>query len=146
MRTCDGVCSINIINGVISINIITGGAYQGKRDFAREYFGINNMLDGKICAYDEIFKAGCIFNFHMLIKRLIDENIDCIEFTKRIINENNDIVIITDEIGCGIIPLERSERIWRENAGKCGCMIAAESEKVIRIFCGIPDIIKNKNG
>ncbi|MBR1592078.1 MAG: bifunctional adenosylcobinamide kinase/adenosylcobinamide-phosphate guanylyltransferase [Ruminococcus sp.] len=128
---------------VIFINMIIGGAYQGKRAFAREYFGINNMLDGRICDYDEIFGAECVFNFHMLIKRLVDENIDCVEFTQKIIDENSDIVIITDEIGCGIIPLEKSERIWRENAGKCGCMIAASSEKVIRVFCGILTVIKN---
>ena len=50
-----------------------------------------------------------------------------------------------DEIGCGIVPMEKSERVWRENAGRCGCIIAANSVKVIRIVCGIPDIIKGGN-
>ena len=124
------------------MNMIIGGTFQGKSKFAESYFNVKNMTDGEICDFDEVFSAECIFNFHMLIKRLTDENIDCIEFTGKIIRENNNLLVITNEIGCGIVPFEKSERIWRENVGKCGCMIAAESEKVIRVFCGIPTVIK----
>ena len=125
------------------MHMITGGAFQGKREFAKNYFKTKNMTNGEICGFDEVFSAECIYNFHMLVKRLTAENINCIEFTERIIRENKNLIVIINEIGCGIVPIDKNERIWRENVGKCGCMIAAASEKVIRIFYGKAVFIKN---
>ena len=56
--------------------------------------------------------------------------------------ENPDIVIIINEIGAGIIPLEKSERIWREETGRAGCILAENSAEVVRVICGIPVKIK----
>ena len=63
-------------------------------------------------------------------------------FSQKIYEQNPDIIIISTEIGGGIVPMEKSERLWREAVGRSCCYIAAHSEKVIRMVCGIPTVIK----
>lgn len=126
--------------------MITGGAFQGKKDFVKKFFSIgeNDILNGADCNYDKIFSAKCVCNYHLFIGRLMNEEIDPLKFTEKICKKNSDIIIIMNEIGCGIIPLEKSERIWREQVGRAGCIIAESSSDVFRICCGIPTKIKGE--
>lgn len=126
--------------------MIVGGAFQGKTEYAKKQFlfSEDEILDCQNCDIEKIFTAKCINNYHVLIKRLIAENSDPICFTERLCVENVNAVVIMNEIGCGIIPLDREERKWRELTGRCGCIIAENSESVIRINCGIANIIKGE--
>ncbi|MCM1507180.1 MAG: bifunctional adenosylcobinamide kinase/adenosylcobinamide-phosphate guanylyltransferase [Ruminococcus flavefaciens] len=126
--------------------MITGGAYSGKNKFVHERLSVPENLtkDGRYCTFGEIFTAVCVNNYHILVKRLISENIEPIGFTEKLCMENNNIIIIMDEIGCGIVPVEKGERKWREMCGKCGCIIAENSETVVRMACGIGKAIKGK--
>ena len=47
-------------------------------------------------------------------------------------------VVIADEVGSGVVPVEESERIFREQAGRLCIMLAEHAEQVIRVVCGIP--------
>lgn len=125
---------------------ITGGAYEGKSEYAAKILKIseNEILDGKNCISDEIFSIKAVKNFQFVVERLIENNVDTLDFVQKISEKNPDITIISDEIGCGIIPLEKSERIWREETGKACCKIAEISSVVIRICCGIPSVIKGE--
>ena len=94
--------------------LLIGGSYQGKTEYARENFKEKRILNG----------------FHMIIKEML-ENGSKIDLSK--ILENYDVVI-SDEIGNGIVPLDKFERIWRE--------IAKASDEVYRIYAGISVRIK----
>ena len=122
--------------------MITGGAFQGKREFAKQRFGLSDsdMLNGGSCDISELTNARCVCNYELAVKRLIAGNIDPLDFTGKL---NCDIVIM-NEIGCGIIPLEKSEREWRELTGRAGCIIAERSDTVYRVCCGIPTVIKGE--
>lgn len=126
--------------------MITGGAFQGKRTLAKRLYGLTDrdILNGAECAFDEVFTAAAISDYHELVRRLIAAKIDVSEFSERLCGENPRAVIIINEVGCGIIPLEKSERVYREEVGRAGCVIAAHSETVIRVFCGIPEAIKGE--
>lgn len=128
------------------MKMIIGGAFQGKTSFAKERFGLSDeeIIDGEICDHNAAIKAKCVKNFHALVRRIVEENGNVSEYVERLCRENPNAVIITNEIGSGIIPLEKSERIWREQAGKAGCIIAKKSELVVRIYCGIPEVIKGE--
>ena len=52
------------------------------------------------------------------------------------------IISITDEIGYGIVPVDRMEREYREQTGRVCTRLAAYSEKVYRVMCGIGQVIK----
>lgn len=47
-----------------------------------------------------------------------------------------------DEVGCGIVPMEKSERDYREAVGHAGQMLAAAAAEVYRVQCGIAARIK----
>ncbi|MDD7515687.1 bifunctional adenosylcobinamide kinase/adenosylcobinamide-phosphate guanylyltransferase [Ruminococcus flavefaciens] len=123
---------------------ITGGAFQCKTDTACQLFGVNrsDIISGYDCGFEDVFTAVCINSYHRLVARLMEADIDPVEFTERLCSENKGCIIIMDEIGCGIVPMEKKERIYRENVGRCGCIIAAESEKAFRVVCGIPQYLK----
>lgn len=125
--------------------LVTGGKSQGKLRFIMEHFKPNEIIDGSDCILSLPQNVECIINYHLLIKRLMLENMDTVKFTKKFCAENQNAVIIMNEVGGGIIPIEKSEREWRENVGKCGCIIAKKSDTVIRMTCGIPTVIKGKS-
>ena len=53
-------------------------------------------------------------------------------------------IIICDEVGCGIIPLDKSDRVYREALGRFLCDLAALSDTVIRVTAGIGQFIKGE--
>lgn len=124
--------------------MITGGAYSGKKAYAKERFGFSDeeILNGGECPPEAVFTAKCIADYQFLVKRLLEEKQDAQAFTERLCKENPNAVVIMNEIGAGIIPLEKSERVWREETGRAGCLIAANSCEVIRLTCGIAANIK----
>lgn len=126
--------------------LITGGAYQGKTQYAVDNFGLmqDDIADGNICTESEILNAKCVSDYHIFIKRMLEKNTDVISFTNQLCEINKNLIVIMNEIGCGIIPIEKEDRIWRETAGKCGCIIAQNSKQAVRIINSIPMIIKDE--
>lgn len=119
------------------MRLIIGGAYQGKAKYAEEKYGV------RAADYTEdISVAKCVKDFHLYIKCVIEHGRNPMDAVQKLIRENPDIIIIMDEIGCGIIPLEKSERLWRETVGNVGCFLAERAESVERIICGTAVRIK----
>lgn len=53
-------------------------------------------------------------------------------------------VVIATEVGGGIVPVDPEERAARERAGRLNCLLAERAETVIRVFCGIPMVLKGE--
>ena len=131
--------------------LIVGGAYQGKITWAKEHYPKLDWIDGETCTEEEIYRCQGIFHFHKYIERLMrkryeekEENVDFIDeficmtdIADRLHRENPDIVIVTDEIGYGIVPIDPFERTYREVVGRVCTRIAKYSESAYRIICGI---------
>ena len=130
--------------------MIIGGAWQGQLDWAQ-----NNLeelknavwIDGETCEFEEIFTCSAIYNFHLYIRRLMEEgHSDRMRFlAQKLTEENAGITIVTDEIGYGIVPADSFERAWREQVGRTCTELAAFSELVVRVVMGIGTIIKREN-
>lgn len=107
--------------------MIIGGISQGKRAYANEHYAdadkhifyLNEYLRGH-------FENG--------------SNAD-IEIEKRI-KEDPHIIVITDEIGSGVVPIEKKEREFRDFTGKIQVKLAEKADEVIRVICGIGMKIK----
>ena len=56
--------------------------------------------------------------------------------------DHKDIVFIGTETGCGIVPSDSTERLFREVNGRLNCLLAASADTVILLNCGIPQVIK----
>ncbi len=53
-------------------------------------------------------------------------------------------IVICREVGSGIIPLDPSDRAFREAVGRLCCALAKEASAVVRVVCGIPITIKGE--
>ncbi len=102
--------------------LVIGGKNQGKTDFVRENFGDKRVLN----------------RFHLLVRERMTEG-----KAENIINEALSFdVVISDEIGGGIVPVDRFEREWRETTGRALCDLARQADAVYRLCAGIPIRIK----
>ena len=103
--------------------LITGPMWSGKRETAVKLLG----LDAARCVFDAQELAFCCGDLPELADRLAQY----------------DAVTIA-EVGGGIVPLDPEERVRRERAGRLACLLAERAEAVVRVFCGIPKVIKGE--
>ena len=124
--------------------LVFGGAYNGKLDFVKEKFSINED-DIFYCGVNEIdFSKKVICGFHRFTYENILKDINSLQYIKENINFFKDKIIISDEISSGIVPLKKEDRMWRENTGKCLQYISKTSKTVYRVFCGIATVLKDE--
>jgi len=107
--------------------LVIGGAYQGKLDFVKNRLKIEN---------EKIYN-----NFHIQMKNWLDNGGNSEDFLENIFKANVDAVI-SDEIGCGVVPIEKNIRQWREAVGRALCVLAQNCDEVWRVQCGIGIKIK----
>jgi adenosyl cobinamide kinase/adenosyl cobinamide phosphate guanylyltransferase len=51
-------------------------------------------------------------------------------------------VVICNEVGAGVIPIDRLEREGRETTGRLCNQLAQQADRVVRLVAGIPLVIK----
>lgn len=51
-------------------------------------------------------------------------------------------VVIATEVGGGVVPMDAVERHNREQAGRLACLLAERADTVVRVCCGIPQVLK----
>lgn len=125
--------------------LVIGGAYQGKTKWAEE-----NYPEYKIVSPEKLWKEnvkGNLFDgiflngLHLILKQWMEQGRDCKEAVA-MLRKNSSWLIVSDEIGNGIVPIKREERQWREYTGRALCELAKDADEVYRIQCGIPVKIK----
>lgn len=121
---------------------IIGGAYQGKLVYAKKLCPGISWIDGKTCREEEIYDCGGIYHFHNYIERLMQAGKPVKGLAGEIADRNPDIVIVSDEIGYGIVPVEAFDREYREMTGRICTELAVYADKVCRVVCGIGMEIK----
>lgn len=128
--------------------LIIGGKCQGKTKWTQE-----NFPEYKNESAEELLKENrqgrvkgkvWINGFHLYMKQWLRAKEDYKEKTKLLV-ENPSWIIVSDEIGSGIVPMDKEEREWREETGRMLCKIAEQADEVYRVFCGIPTMIKGSD-
>ena len=130
------------------MDLLIGGRAQGKLALALQRHPDISVLDENASLTKlKNQKQECwIWNhFHLFVKARLAEGMDVQnlrEFVLGILEECPNVIIISDEIGNGIVPMVKEERLWREETGRLLCKIAEHAENVERVICGIPVKIK----
>lgn len=122
--------------------LIIGGAYQGKTLYAREKYPSVSWTDGKTCEREDIFTCEGITEFHEYIRRMLQYVKDPETFALELLRRNPGIIIVSDEIGSGIVPADVRIRQYREMTGRVCTQLALAADEVFRIVCGIAVRIK----
>ena len=108
------------------MKLYIGGAYQGQLELARA-----ENPDALILA-----------DFHMAVQEALRRGEDAHAFAQRIIAAHPDAVIVANEVGAGVVPVETQERAFREAVGRALCVVAQAAQQVTRVVCGIGVRIK----
>ena len=155
----------NMDKNTEGITLFTGGAYQGKTKLALSE-AARKKEDHFICAADgtespveHAFSSEAVLNLHMYIKRMIDEVWEetadsgrsgmeellekrMYRFLDELLQKNPSAVITCDELGCGIVPVAKQDRLWREMTGDACQYLAEHAKKVCHVTCGLADVLK----
>ncbi len=51
-------------------------------------------------------------------------------------------VVVCNEVGGGIVPLDAKERAWRDAVGRLCAQLADKAAQVVRVVAGLPLILK----
>lgn len=112
--------------------LVIGGAWQGKRRYVEERFA--DMPYRLLEHYEE------------RIREQLAAGEDPVEFAMREIERSRGMegcsVILCNEIGNGLVPMEAEERLYRETVGRISCLLAKEADEVVRVICGIGTRLK----
>ena len=114
------------------MKLIIGGAYQGKLTWAVEQFGLTPDM---LCDLAQGFRPGKRCYYHLEAFTRTGGAVSPDRFPE-------DAVIISREVGSGVVPMDAAERAWRERHGALLQQLSRRSETVIRIFCGLPQQLK----
>ena len=106
---------------------IFGPLWSGKRAAAKEILGCG----------DEEFASRAVLDAQELARERKDLEELAMELS------GYDAVIAT-EVGGGVVPADAAEREARERAGRLNCLLAERADAVVRVFCGIPRVIKGE--
>ena len=122
--------------------IIIGGAFQGKTHYATKTYPGLELTDGFNCPLDEIGNCVAVNEFHSFTRRWLSEG-RTKEALLTILGKNENIqLLISDEIGYGLVPIDDFEREYREFHGRVMTELAEKADCVERVVCGIPQRIK----
>ena len=113
------------------IILITGGAWQGKSEFARRL--AEELPDSSWTILEDL---------HLRIAELLREKKDPYTGIGQWIAEYSHLILTANELGCGVVPVDASDREWREVTGRICCKLAEEAVAVYRVTCGIPMKLK----
>ena len=105
--------------------LITGPLWSGKRAFACQALGCTREELSARAVWDaQDLAAGCD-DLAALADKLA----------------GHEAVIMT-EVGGGVVPMDPAQRAAREEAGRLACLLADRADCVVRVFCGLPLVLK----
>ena len=103
---------------------VTGPMFSGKREYVRQALGWD----------EEELQRRAVWDVQELVPAANPERL-ADELAKK-------DVVIASEIGGGVVPADPVQRRKREEAGKLACLLAQRADTVIRVCCGIPQLLK----
>lgn len=124
------------------MNLIIGGAYQGKRAFAKSAFSLKES-DIFTCNGIEIdFSYPCIDRLEAFTLACVRAGQDPIAYFQAREGQWADAVVICQDIFCGVVPMEAELRQWRNVTGQLCQYLTKHATRVSRIFCGLEQRLK----
>ena len=114
--------------------LLIGGKGQGKLAYAKEKTGAAEAAYTPMDAWSKPILAG--------LETWLKEEEHPMPALEAYLLAAPEAVILCDEVGCGVVPMDRAQRDWRERVGRTCCALAQRADRVVRLYCGIPTLLK----
>ena len=117
-------------------------------DYQKTLQSIDNKIKKQNAEVNNIANVNDIViinHLHLWVKDLLREGMEEAAVQSTILSwvaTHPNTILICDELGNGIVPLEKMERIWREQTGRLMIELAKQAERVERILCGLGQRLK----
>lgn len=105
---------------------VTGPLYAGKREYIRNALGLSEA-EFAACAAWDVQELAPGADLAALAERLAEK-----------------YIVIAAELGGGLVPIDKAEREKREAAGRLACLLAARADTVVRVCCGLGQVLKGE--
>lgn len=125
------------------MEMIIGGAYQGKEAYARQNYPGIVWKNGAKISREELMSASGVLDFQEFIRKELKAGESVTDLAEKIIRNNPDVILVCQEVGYGVVPVDAFDREYREAVGRVCTELASFSRKVTRVTCGIGTVIKN---
>ena len=113
--------------------LIVGGEGSGKRTFAKSLgYTQADMADAALDRRPVLFH----------LEEMAFRDPERVEELLPFLEEKE--VVICNEVGSGVIPVDRRERAGREAAGRLCILLAQRADGVVRMVSGLPTAIKGE--
>jgi adenosyl cobinamide kinase/adenosyl cobinamide phosphate guanylyltransferase len=129
----------------VLMRLIIGGYAQCKLTYVINKYNIEKekIWDSELPKDTEELNGTIVINqLNNWIKSQIKNNGNPEDKITNFINNYPDCIIISDEIGNGIVPIDKFEREYRERTGRIQIELAKKATEVERVICGIGQKIK----
>ena len=126
------------------MELYIGGFAQGKLEYVKCRYNENQkteklfvkVIDCADSHYKKmLLETECdvliLNHLHLWVRDLLDEGMEEEKIQTTIlswIKSNPDAIVICDELGNGIVPIKKQERIWREQTGRLMIELAKQAE------------------
>ena len=107
--------------------LIIGGIAQGKAAYAESHF---QNAEAHTVRLNET------------ARQWYDRGEDPLAQAEALLEADPDCIFLSEEIGNGLVPADPEERAFREWMGRLQVSLAARAEEVIRVTCGIGQVLK----
>ena len=130
------------------MKLIIGGTAQVKLVYVLQKYGLQeNMvwegsLPNEINDIERKRNPIIINHLHQWIKNCMISGGCPEDEIMSFLDCNEDCILICDEVGNGIVPIDPFEREYRERVGRILVQLAKRADEVERIICGIGQKIK----
>lgn len=111
--------------------LVVGGAASGKRTYIESLGYTDEQIADAV-----IDERPVVINVQKLVDADVEHAMDLLPDLRC------KQVVACDELGCGVIPLERHDRLVREACGRLVNELAVGADEVVRLVCGIPQKLK----
>ena len=120
------------------MHLIFGGYAQGRLSYALKTY--QNTADVFDCATQPLSEWNgqtILYHLEALVSQALQQNKAPLTLLQETVPNWQDCILITQEVGCGLVPISAEDRKWREAVGRMNAQLAAQAETVERIFCGL---------
>lgn len=126
------------------MELYIGGSHQGKLEYVlrKKQLPVSAVVDGAVCQWEALEQAALVDHAHLLVRRQLVIGADAALLFAHMLLVNPEVILLLDEIGSGLVPVDAFERQYREQTGRLGCWLAARANHVERIFCGLGQVLK----
>ena len=122
---------------------IFGGRNQGKLRYAKQVYGENlTVSDLKVCKLEDALLSDILINIQDAVKAMLLSGINPSDYFKQNIERFSGKILIGDEIGCGVVPVDAFEREWRDETSWVYQLLVSKAKRVDRVWAGIGQTLK----